>query len=180
MKTIYFIRHGEAEHNVSGVFGGHIDTKLTEHGIKQANLAGQQAKKENLSFDIIVSSPLDRAHNTAKIVAAHLNHPVNEIILSDDLKERFYGVLEGSDFTQYKQAYRANEASIDHHEGVERFIDMQMRAQRVYDWLQSLPGEKILVVSHAGFGRALRRAVQGRPITEKYDPINNAELIRFI
>ncbi len=39
--------------------------------------------------------------------------------------------------------------------------------------------DRILVVSHGAFGRALRRAVQGRPITEPFEYIPNAEIIRF-
>ncbi len=138
MKTIYFIRHGEAEHNVSGVFGGHIDTKLTEQGVKQANLAGQQANAQNLAFDIIVSSPLERAHHTARILSAHINYPHTQIVLSDALKERHFGALEGVSSKEYEEAYKQNEANIDHLQNVERFIDLQVRAQEVAKWLNQL------------------------------------------
>lgn len=180
MKTLYFIRHGEAEHNLRNTFGGNSDTQLTTKGIEQARYAGQNAKHQKLSFDIIISSPLTRAHHTAKIVARHLDYPREKILIEDVFRERNFGTLEGKDFKTYQHDYLEGEAGIDHHDGVERFIDLQWRAQKAFEWLQSLPYDSILVVGHGAFGRALRRAAQGRPITEEYDHIPNAEIIKFL
>jgi broad specificity phosphatase PhoE len=67
---IYFIRHGESEANLRHVFAGQKDNSaLTDKGREQARLEGEKIKSLNLSISKIISSPLIRAHDTAKIVA---------------------------------------------------------------------------------------------------------------
>ena len=73
MKNLYFIRHGESTANIINLTGTD-DAMLTENGIKQATDAGKAAKKEELEFDVIISSSLPRALDTAKLVAHEIDY----------------------------------------------------------------------------------------------------------
>lgn len=78
-RTIFLMRHGEADHNVSGLTGPatsehDINNHLTERGRFQVAQSAKKLKK--LGIDIVVASPLARAQETAAIVAAELHVPV--------------------------------------------------------------------------------------------------------
>ncbi len=67
---IYFVRHGESQNNVEGVFAGQRnDSQLTEKGKKQARAAGKEFQDKRVRIDRIISSPLKRALGTAEIIA---------------------------------------------------------------------------------------------------------------
>lgn len=56
---IYIVRHGETEENRLGIMQGHLDTKLNDTGIRQAQLAAQALR--HVAFDIAFTSDLERA-----------------------------------------------------------------------------------------------------------------------
>ena len=66
----------------------------------------------------------------------------------------------------------------------ETFEQVHQRAAKALDYLRSRPEDNILVVSHNGFGRALRLVVQGRPYMHDYTHddtrIGNAEIVEII
>lgn len=131
MKQLYFIRHGLSELNVQGAMAGHTDTPLVLEGHEQAKRAGKKAKEADLSFDIIISSPLQRAHHTAQHIAAAIDYPQEKIELNDLFKERGYGQLEGADAkTALVADYFNDESVIDHLAGVETLQELQQRADR--------------------------------------------------
>ncbi|MDQ3064734.1 MAG: histidine phosphatase family protein [bacterium] len=170
MKHLYFIRHGESEMNVSGLFAGHTDTPLTQEGRRQAIKAGQAAKK--LGIEYIFSSLLARAHDTARIVAKEIGFPETEIVLDPILMERFYGNMEGQPY------------SLDSHnndfEGAETVTELLLRARQALDKIEAIDAEIILVVSHGSFGRALRHHVlEDFPFSHPLR-IPNAELIQLL
>ena len=91
MKTnIYIFRHGETDYNVQRRAQGYLDIPLNKKGIEQAYELSE--KLSNIKLDCIYASPLSRAMETAKIVAAKNN--VN-IISVNGLQERNLGVLCG-------------------------------------------------------------------------------------
>lgn len=61
MLKIYLARHGQNEDNANGILNGHRDMPLTETGIAQANEVAEKIKNTGLSFDVVLSSPLNRA-----------------------------------------------------------------------------------------------------------------------
>ncbi|MFR8207008.1 MAG: histidine phosphatase family protein [Alphaproteobacteria bacterium] len=70
-KNFYIFRHGECPLNVSGrIQGQTFDGELTEKGRAQARRAGR--KLQNKNIEIIVSSPMKRARQTAAIVASYV------------------------------------------------------------------------------------------------------------
>ena len=65
--TIYLIRHGETDANVTNTIQGQSDVPLNGKGLHQAELAGARLRKKH--FDAIVSSDLSRAAVTAQTIA---------------------------------------------------------------------------------------------------------------
>jgi probable phosphoglycerate mutase len=73
MRTLILVRHGEAEHNISGLTGGWSQTNITHKGIQQAQLLAKRLKKDlNIISTRIVSSDLSRAKETAEIIGNKL------------------------------------------------------------------------------------------------------------
>lgn len=181
MKHLYFVRHGLSEMNVRYQRSGHTDTPLHPDGHEQAKSAGKALKEQGLSFDIIISSPLQRAHHTAKHIATHIEYPHEQILLDERLMERNFGSLEGKKDTPIITAgLLLNEAYIDKYEGVEQLEDLQGRANEMLAHLHSLDHETVLVVSHGAFGRALYRAVNDIPIHKYSVRYKNAEVTKLI
>ncbi|HNY25370.1 MAG TPA: histidine phosphatase family protein [Alphaproteobacteria bacterium] len=89
-KSLYIFRHGETDWNVERRTQGWIDIPLNHSGIEQANDLAKVL--EPIGLDIIYSSPLLRALETANIVAK-IND--TKILTNDDLRERNFGVLGG-------------------------------------------------------------------------------------
>ncbi|MGC8868635.1 MAG: histidine phosphatase family protein, partial [Sulfurihydrogenibium sp.] len=90
MKKIYLCRHGESEYNAKKIVQGHIDTNLTEKGIKQAQSLAEFLKDKNIQK--IVSSDLKRAYQTAKTVAEVLGLTVH---VDQRIREMHFGTWEG-------------------------------------------------------------------------------------
>lgn len=93
--TLYVIRHGETYLNKYKKMQGWSDAPLTEKGIKEAVKTGERLK--NVSFDAIYASDLGRTKATAELIRNEnvMNEAV-PIILLKELRETFYGSLDGS------------------------------------------------------------------------------------
>jgi 2,3-bisphosphoglycerate-dependent phosphoglycerate mutase len=180
MKKLYFIRHGLSEFNKANKWAGSSDTPLAPEGYTQAKLAGLLAKEKGLSFDVIVSSPLKRAHDTAKLFASEIGYPDEEIIIHELMIERKFGKLEGRKDLVASTKYVLNEAAIDKYDGVEPLKELHARAEAALEFLHSLPHETILVVGHGAHGRALRRVIHNEPMHIRGKSYQNAELVRLI
>lgn len=89
---IYLVRHGETDWNRSYRFQGTTDIELNSNGRELAGITGRAL--EQTSFDVIYSSPLIRAYETACLIRGHRNIP---IIRDDRLKEICFGDYEGLD-----------------------------------------------------------------------------------
>jgi 2,3-bisphosphoglycerate-dependent phosphoglycerate mutase len=105
MSTLIMIRHGESEWNDKGLFTGWVDARLSEHGKTEAARAGVQLTDAGLRPDVVHTSLLTRAIQTANIAldAAGLSWlPVHR---SWRLNERHYGALQGKDTAQTRAQY---------------------------------------------------------------------------
>ena len=67
---IYIVRHGQTNYNDKKIVQGWLNSELNESGIRQAKNVAD--KLEGVLFDTIYSSDLNRAYNTAKIIAENL------------------------------------------------------------------------------------------------------------
>lgn len=101
VKNFYIFRHGESTYNVKGLVQGHSnDSVLTPNGEQQARKAAERLKDKDI--DIIISSPLIRAKQTAKIVAEVIKVPV---ICDDYFTEVNVGVIEGLHYEDVEKTY---------------------------------------------------------------------------
>lgn len=180
MKHLYFMRHGLSEANKANLWSGSYDTPLSTEGHIQAEATANKVQQQGLSFDVIISSPLQRAHHTAKYIAKATGYAEDKIQLYDKLVERNFGSLEGKHHPEATQIYLADEGGIDIYEGVEKMPDLQLRAQAVLDYLNVLPYDTILLVGHGSFARALRRAVNNEPIHVRGEQVENAAIVKLI
>lgn len=90
MTTICLIRHGETEWNKIGRIQGTTDVPLNETGKSQARACGSHLTKE--SWDVIVTSPLKRAKQTAAIINETMRLPIFEMT---EFQEKHFGKAEG-------------------------------------------------------------------------------------
>jgi probable phosphoglycerate mutase len=181
VKQLYFVRHGQSELNKARRWAGHVDTPLTMVGHTQAMHTGRQMKQQNIRIDAIISSPLQRAHDTARHIATHIEYPHDDIQIHPGFVERHYGVIDGRQHRRARiHSNMVGEKALDKYEGAEKLADMQQRADEMLAYLNTLPFDNILVVAHGTFGRALRRAVHNEPLYHRGERIGNAQLIRFI
>ncbi len=101
MNKLVLLRHGQSQWNLENRFTGWKNVSLTEKGIKEANNAGLLLKKNNINIQIVFSSVLERANQTAVIAlrSAELEHLFQNGILNyerdQSLNERDYGDLVG-------------------------------------------------------------------------------------
>lgn len=92
---LYFIRHGETDWNVKKRMQGQIDISLNEKGHRQAMDRAIQMKIDHIVPDIIYSSNLKRAYQTAQDLAGTFQLPV---WIQDGLEEISFGDWEGKVF----------------------------------------------------------------------------------
>jgi broad specificity phosphatase PhoE len=149
MKKLYFIRHGESEGNLARIFSGQADHRLTAQGRMQAQLAAQEAAQ--LSIDLIISSPLSRALETAQIIAESVGYPKNKIMLSDLLMERNYGELQNKPY----EVIPNDREGLEKVPGIEPEAHLMQRARQAAEFLKGLEVENVLVVGHGTMGRTI-------------------------
>ncbi|WP_423802609.1 histidine phosphatase family protein [Neobacillus sp. SAB-20_R2A] len=100
MTKICIVRHGETEWNAIGRLQGRSDIPLNEKGIKQAEESGEYLK--NSQWDVIITSPLQRAKKTAEIINTYINVP---LVVMDDFKEKSFGDAEGMTIEEIRTAF---------------------------------------------------------------------------
>ncbi|MBP9853149.1 MAG: putative phosphatase [Patescibacteria group bacterium] len=171
MKKIYYARHGESFINVEDVFssrpGTPLDKGLTPTGIQQARDGALHAKEKGIKFEYIVCSTSRRAHETAEIIAEIFGYPIGDIEYSDDFIELQFGELEGAPWNAFWESGKTYH-DLSNYKNAETIELLQKRAAKALAYVQSLPYESVLVVSHSGFGRAFRRALHNEPYTLEF------------
>src|SRR6056297_682870 len=146
--TYYTLRHGESTKNTLRVVTDdpEADYPLTEKGIADTTAAMSELSE----IDIIISSPVVRARETAKIAAASLGIPEEAIINDERIAETKHGVFEGRPITAYKEAYPIGYGKFTAcPEGGETWNDLRVRGGVFLRALeQEYQNKKILIVSH--------------------------------
>lgn len=150
---LYFVRHGETEFNKHHqLMGQRIDAPLDDTGLRQAHEVVAKLPKE---FDLIYSSPLHRAAQTAKIIADYFN---KNIEIKDELKERDFGSLSGKTWAEIDQQTGRNLSEQDEaltynyqEFGGESVEQVKARLQTFLNEAQQKHGDgAVVVVTHFG------------------------------
>ena len=92
--NLILIRHGQSEWNALNQFTGWKDPDLTATGIQEAQNAAKIINNLKINFDLVFTSALRRAQNTAEIILKEINQPLSTI-KNQALNERNYGDLAG-------------------------------------------------------------------------------------
>ncbi len=87
---VYLIRHGETDQNKVKCLQGRTDIELNEYGRELAYKTAEGLK--HIDFDMIFTSPLKRARETAEIIKGERNIPV---IVEERIQEISFGAYEG-------------------------------------------------------------------------------------
>ncbi|CUM68571.1 uncharacterized protein PRCAT00006298001 [Priceomyces carsonii] len=100
MPKLILVRHGQSEWNEKNLFTGWVDCRLSEAGRKEAHRAGELLKEANLVADVLYTSKLSRAIQTANIALDAADQLYVPVKRSWRLNERHYGALQGKDKAQ--------------------------------------------------------------------------------
>jgi 2,3-bisphosphoglycerate-dependent phosphoglycerate mutase len=171
MKNILLIRHGQSEWNKLNLFTGFKNIELSEQGIEEANKAGQNFKNLDIKFNIVFTSELKRAQETAKIILQNLdqwNFLNNEgkIISNINLNERDYGDLTGLNKKETaekfgeEQVHKWRRGYSDQPPNGESLEDVVRRVTKYFEEvikpaIQSDENDNILIAAHGNSLRAL-------------------------
>ena len=152
MTDLVLVRHGETEWNRIGRVQGRTDIPLNDTGRAQALAAGQRLRGQHL--DAIVASPLARAADTARIIAAEVGLAEPELV--DDLVERDYGRAEGMTDDDVQAAFGGRLEAKESREATIARVKPALLAIA-----ERHPGQRVLVVSHGGvIGSLVRDATR--------------------
>jgi len=98
--TLILLRHGNSDWNAKNLFTGWVDVRLSEQGIGEAKRAGELLKAANVLPDILYTSLLTRAIQTADFALEVADRAWIPVQRSWRLNERHYGELQGKDKAQ--------------------------------------------------------------------------------
>ena len=99
--NLILVRHAECQGNIENRLSGITDFKLTKNGKEQLKPLGLELKNEKI--DVIYSSPLRRAMETARAIAKYSN--IKNIHMEHNLKEINYGVCDGVEWKEINERY---------------------------------------------------------------------------
>ena len=163
MREIWIIRHGQTDMNCKGAYFGTLDVPLNEAGRQQA--FALRARIEWPGFDLLLTSPLQRAAETASLLlpdAAFTGEPA--------LAERAFGLWEGMTADEIRHSDPAGwaEWTADWEnarpEGGESLLEMWARSSAFLgNLLDRTDWRRTLLVSHAGPIRCLIAAALQQP-----------------
>lgn len=146
------LRHGQSEWNAVHRWQGHADIALDEVGVSQARRAAEVLG----SFDAVWASDLQRAHHTAAIIAEVIG--VGPVQVDARLRETHVGPWEGLTQAEVEAGWPGFLAERRRPEGFESYDHAAARmAAALHDIADLHPGGEVLVISHGGTIRALRR-----------------------
>jgi len=110
--NLILLRHGESQWNAKNLFTGWVDVELSKKGEQEAARGGQLLKSANLLPDVLHTSLLKRAINTAEIALAAAGVPSIPTKRSWRLNERHYGALQGKDKAETLKTYGAEQFTL--------------------------------------------------------------------
>jgi probable phosphoglycerate mutase len=169
MTRFFLVRHGETEWNRVRRIQGVSDIPLNDTGRAQAAALGDILVGHN--FDLIVSSPLSRADETARIIAQRLGMPAP--ITVADLIERNYGEAEGSSGADLDLRYPPG-TDIPGRE--DREVVTQRAIRVLHDMAIRHPHADIVAVAH---GAVIRSVVDYAAPGLQKEPITNCSVHSF-
>ncbi|MEO0066885.1 MAG: hypothetical protein RJB63_10 [Actinomycetota bacterium] len=175
--VIGLLRHGQTNWNIDFRLQGVTDIPLNETGIEQARVAGAvlaSGVERGEGWDLILSSPLSRARDTAVMVGEAIG--LAGVSIEELLLERSFGEAEGLSHEEWKSKY----SDTNHVPGGESLEQLEARSwvllQRLLDHHE---GKRVLTVSHGALIRTLLRLVSKGEFPREGERLGNACLSVF-
>jgi len=167
--TLGLLRHGQTDWNIDLRLQGTADIPMNEFGREQISKAARVLAKSQ--WDVLLSSPLGRAHESAKLVAQELG--LEQVVTTDLLLERSFGVGEGLTYAEWQEKY----AGLDQIPGAESAAEVARRSQILLEHIKSeYQGARVLAVSHGALIRFVLSEVTSGEIPPKGERLQNASL----
>ena len=176
MAHLYFVRHGQTVWNVENKICGATDSPLTEEGINQAKILGENIVREKISFDEILYSPLSRAKDTALIISEKTGVKAT---MEPRLIEQNFGKWEGTarnglEFKADKENFATD------YDGGESMLRLCQRIYNLHDDIKKDQNKTYLLVAHNGIARAVNSYFNSMSNKEYASfGIKNCEIVRY-
>ena len=148
--NLYVVRHGETAWNKEGRVQGITDIPLTEKGISDALKLRDLVK--SLNIDVVISSPLKRAIETAKLITDN-KLPINT---DDRIKERDWGLNEGANINEVDRIDCWDVILNTKVQNIESIQDFMYRVSEfIEDIKVRFKDKNVLVVTHSAVSRVI-------------------------
>lgn len=159
MTEICLVRHGQTDWNFQEIIQGREDIPLNEVGKKQASQSAAALQAE--AWDIIISSPLIRAQETAKEIAEATG--LQSILLDERFVERNFGEASGKPVATVRELIAEGKV-----EGMEQDEEIVARCfVAVKDVAETHSGKRIIIVAHSHAIKAILHAIAPEDISFK-------------
>ena len=176
MTTLILVRHGESEWNRAGRIQGQINSPLTDLGINQAKAIREYLSGILLNQQLeIYTSPLDRALQTAEIIAQGIEYPSRKIIIEERLNDFNVGEISGTfgwdkvaEIFPEQAQLRLQDPMRFHPSGGESGAEFEARLRSLLEDLMD-DGTLKLMVSHGivnKFIRGILKNLSGKEMVE--------------
>jgi broad specificity phosphatase PhoE len=166
--TLGLLRHGQTDWNIDLRLQGTTDIAMNQIGIEQIQTA---SKHLDQGWDVILSSPLGRARQSAEIVAAQIG--ISEIAIEPLLLERAFGIGEGLTYAEWGEKF----SKLDDIPGAESKANVEKRARDLLSHIESnYSGARVLAVSHGALIRFVLSEVSNGTIPPAGERLQNASL----
>jgi isoleucyl-tRNA synthetase len=167
--TYFVMRHAQAQSNVDSVFDsvGRHDNHLTKLGREQAQASALTLLKET-KIDMIISSPIVRAKETADIVRNAFGLPGSALMIDERLREIEVGPYNDKRVEEWRNSFKTKEEPFHAVvEGAETFTQVRRRVgELIFEIEKRYPNKKILLVSHGCPSWLLSTIERGLSIAE--------------
>lgn len=165
------MRHGQTDWNVSLRLQGSSDIPLNEIGLQQAESASQKISAAD--WDIILTSPLSRAMETARAISTKTGL---DVVIVPDLLERSFGVAEGLNHQQWRELADSGKTI----EGLESMEELKIRANSILSLVAThYDGKRVLAVSHGAYIRMVLQEASNGVFPPEGDRLGNVCLSKL-
>ena len=166
--TLGLLRHGQTDWNIDLRLQGTTDIAMNQIGIEQIQTASKHLTQ---GWDVVLSSPLGRARQSAEIVAAQIG--ISEIAIEPLLLERAFGIGEGLTYAEWGEKF----SKLDDIPGAESKASVEQRARKLLTHIESnYAGARVLAVSHGALIRFVLSEVSAGAIPPAGERLQNASL----
>ena len=166
--TLTLIRHGQTDWNLQRLLQGRTDIPLNDTGREQARAVGRELAASGRHWDALVSSPLQRARETARIIGAQIG--LTPAGTYADLAERSFGDAEGYDCTGMTEDER-HAFMEEHGEAAEHVVQRGIAVLR--EIAARYPQQDVMIVAHGTF----IRLTAGRILGVELPSLQNGEVV---